>query len=177
MVEEAKGEFWKDIKPIEKVFKPDAAPETYVSKPADSDIKYFVPFTETVSSRPMWISPQQNMWSDILMATEAGLVNRHYHPHEVFAYTISGKWGYLEHDWTASAGDFIYESPGEAHTLVAFESDEPMKAMFVVKGPLIWLDDDGQEAGFFDVHDYIKMAREHYDKVGIGAGEIDKLIR
>jgi len=111
------------------------------------------------------------------MATEAGLVNRHYHPHEVFAYTISGKWGYLEHDWTASAGDFIYESPGEAHTLVAFESDEPMKAMFVVKGPLIWLDDDGQEAGFFDVHDYIKMAREHYDKVGIGAGEIDKLIR
>jgi len=37
------------------------------------------------------------------MAKGAGLVNRHYHPHEVFAYTISGKWGYLEHDWTATA--------------------------------------------------------------------------
>ena len=23
------------------------------------------------------------------------------------AYTISAKWGYLEHDWTATAGDFI----------------------------------------------------------------------
>jgi uncharacterized RmlC-like cupin family protein len=48
------------------------------------------------------------------MAKEAGLVNRHYHPHEVFAYTISGKWGYLEHDWTARAGDFVYETPGKA---------------------------------------------------------------
>ena len=44
------------------------------------------------------------------MAKSAGLVNRHYHPHEVFAYTISGKWGYLEHDWTATAGDFVYET-------------------------------------------------------------------
>jgi 2,4'-dihydroxyacetophenone dioxygenase len=25
------------------------------------------------------------------MAKSAGLVNLHYHPHEVFAYTISGK--------------------------------------------------------------------------------------
>ena len=46
----------------------------------------------------------------------AGLVNRHYHPQQVFAYTISGKWGYLEHDWVATAGDWIYEAPGEAHT-------------------------------------------------------------
>lgn len=43
-----------------------------------------------------------------------GLVNRHYHPHEVFAYTISGKWGYLERPWTATAGDFIYEPPAKA---------------------------------------------------------------
>ena len=41
-------------------------------------------------------------------------MNRHYHPQQVFAYTISGKWGYLEHDWTATAGDFVYETPGEA---------------------------------------------------------------
>src|SRR6266513_2025701 len=50
----------------------------------------------------------------------AGMVNRHYHPQQVFAYTISGKWGYLEHDWVATKGDWIYEAPGEAHTLVAF---------------------------------------------------------
>ena len=74
----------------------------------------------------------------------AGLVNRHYHPHEVFAYTISGKWGYLEHDWVAIAGDFIYETPGEAHTLVAHDHPDPMKVFFIVKGPLVWLDEKGE---------------------------------
>ena len=87
-------EFWRSLKPIEKVFQPDALPEVYMANAATDDERYYVPFTETVSSRPLWISPSQNKWCDILMAKAAGLVNRHYHPHEVFAYTISGKWGY-----------------------------------------------------------------------------------
>jgi 2,4'-dihydroxyacetophenone dioxygenase len=111
------------------------------------------------------------------MAKSAGLVNRHYHPHEVFAYTISGKWGYLEHDWTATAGDFIYETPGEAHTLVAYEHKDPMKVFFVVQGPLIWLDENGDSAGHFDVHDYIKLCRAHFEKVGLGADYVKTLFR
>ena len=110
-------EFWKDIPAISDVFKPDALPEAYIANAPTDDERYYVPFSDTVSSRPLWISPTQNKWADILYAKAAGLVNRHYHPHEVFAYTISGKWGYLEHDWIATAGDFVYESPGEGHTL------------------------------------------------------------
>ena len=98
MPERATVEFWKELTPIAKVFKPDALPESYVANAPTDDERYYVPITETVSSRPLWISPQRNQWCDILMAKGAGLVNRHYHPHEVFAYTISGKWGYLEHD-------------------------------------------------------------------------------
>ena len=103
-----------------------------------------MPLSETVGSRPLLIQPSQNRWCDILRSTGAGMVNRHYHPHQVFAYTISGKWGYLEHDWVATAGDFVYEAPGEAHTLVAYESDEPMLVHFNVTGPLIWLDEAGR---------------------------------
>ena len=95
----------------------------------------------------------------------------------MFAYTISGKWGYLEHDWVATAGDFVYETPGEAHTLVAYESDEPMQVHFKVKGPLIWLDENGDAEDFFDVHDYIDLCKEHYETVGLGAGMIDALLR
>lgn len=177
MAEKPTTEFWQNLKPIEQVFRPDAKEDVYMSAAADADERYFVPFTETVSSRPLWISPDQNKWCDILMATSAGLVNRHYHPHSVFAYTISGKWGYLEHDWTATAGDFIYESPGEGHTLVAYEHPDPMKVFFQVTGPLIWLDEDGEPDGFFDVHSYIAMCRAHYDKVGIGADYVDTLFR
>ncbi len=110
---------------------------------ADDEEKWYVPLTETVGTRPLLIVPSQNRWCDVLMAKGAGLVNRHYHPHAVFAYTISGKWSYLEHDWVATAGDFVYESPGEAHTLVAHESGEPMRVHFNVTGPLIWLDENG----------------------------------
>jgi 2,4'-dihydroxyacetophenone dioxygenase len=177
MPEKAATEFWKGLQPIATVFKPDALPESYIQNAPTDDINLYVPFNETIFSRPLWISPQQNRWCDILMAKSAGLVNRHYHPHEVFAYTISGKWGYLEHDWTATAGDFIYEAPGEGHTLVAYEHKDPMRVFFVVKGPLIWLDDEGEPNGFFDVHNYIALCRAHYEKVGLGSDYVDRLFR
>jgi 2,4'-dihydroxyacetophenone dioxygenase len=40
----------------------------------------------------------------------------------------------------ATAGDFVYETPGDGHTLVAYESGEPMLVHFKVHAPLIWLD-------------------------------------
>jgi 2,4'-dihydroxyacetophenone dioxygenase len=95
----------------------------------------------------------------------------------VFAYTISGKWGYLEHDWTATAGDFVYETPGEAHTLVAYDHPDPMKVFFVVTGPVVWLDENGDPTGTFDVHNYIAMCREYYEKIGLGADHVKKLFR
>ncbi|KQU91757.1 2,4-dihydroxyacetophenone dioxygenase [Variovorax sp. Root318D1] len=173
----AETEFWRGIPPIANVFKPDAKPEVHIPDAATDDLRYYVPFSETVSSRPLWISPSENRWADVLRSDKPGLVNRHYHPHEVFAYTISGKWGYLEHDWIATAGDFVYETPGEGHTLVSYEHADPMRVFFIVKGPLIWLDENGGSTGHFDVHDYIQMCREHYEKVGIGAAYVDTLFR
>ena len=52
-----------------------------------------------------------------------------------------------------------------------------MRVFFIVKGPLIWLDENGETTGYFDVHDYIELCRKHYDKVGLGSDMIDKLFR
>jgi 2,4'-dihydroxyacetophenone dioxygenase len=52
-----------------------------------------------------------------------------------------------------------------------------MRAFFVVKGPLIWLDEDGNADGYFDVHDYLALCREHYGKNGLGADYIESIIR
>ena len=60
-------EFWRDLKPITSVFKADARPEVYVADAPTEDERYYVPFTETVGSRPLWISPTQNRWCDILL--------------------------------------------------------------------------------------------------------------
>ena len=80
-------------------------------------------------------------------------------------------------EWTATAGDFVYETPGEGHTLVAYEHEQPMRVFFIVKGPLIWLDEQGEPDGYFDVHSYIAMCRAHYEKIGLGAAHIDTLFR
>lgn len=72
MPEAPKAEFWRDLKPISPVFKPDALPEAYIRNAPSDDEKLYVPFTETVSSRPLWISPAQNKWCDILMAKAPG---------------------------------------------------------------------------------------------------------
>ena len=115
-------EFWRDLKPIPNVFKSHALPR--------STCRTRRPTTSATTSRSPRRSARGRCSSSRARTAGAtscappgaGLVNRHYHPHQVFAYTISGKWGYLEHDWIATAGDFVYEAPGEAHTLVAHES-------------------------------------------------------
>ena len=76
-----------------------------------------------------------------------------------------------------TAGDFVYETPGEGHTLVVYESDEIMLVHFNVTGPLIWLDEDGEPNGFFDVHSYIALCKEHYEQAGIGAEYVESLFR
>jgi 2,4'-dihydroxyacetophenone dioxygenase len=177
MAETANREFWRDIKPIPVAFKPYAQNEAYVAGVPLGDERYFAPLSDSVGTRPLWISPGQNRWCDVLYAKGAGLVNRHYHPQQVFAFTISGKWGYLEHDWTATAGDFVYEAPGESHTLIAYETEEPMLVHFNVTGPLVWLDDRGEPTGTFDVFDYIQLCKAHYEKVGIGASYVESLFR
>jgi 2,4'-dihydroxyacetophenone dioxygenase len=61
--------------------------------------------------------------------------------------------------------------------LIAYDHEEPMKVFFQVKGPIIWLDEEGEANGYFDVHQYIKMCRDHYEKVGFGADYVTTLFR
>jgi quercetin dioxygenase-like cupin family protein len=69
---------------------------------------------------------------------------KHYHHGEVHAWTIEGTWGYLEYDWSATAGDYIYEPSGSIHTLaVPEDSGVPAVIQFVIEKGLDFLDDDG----------------------------------
>jgi len=78
-------EFWRELKPVAEVFRPGAVPEQYIHDAATYDERWYAPLSPTVGTRPLYISPTQNRWCDILFASAAGLVNRHYHPQQVFA--------------------------------------------------------------------------------------------
>ena len=155
----------------------DSPPELIVPNVIPTDERVWVPVDDNVWFRPLLFCVTRGYWMNLLKVRRAGVLSRHRHPLPVHGYVLKGKWRYLEHDWVATAGDWIYEAPGEAHTLVAYESPEPMRVTFNVTGPLIWLDENGQPEGHFDVFDYIELCKNHYEKVGIGAGYIDRLFR
>jgi hypothetical protein len=54
-----------------------------------------------------------------------------------------GAWRYLEHDWVAREGSFVYEPPGEIHTLVVDEAvgAAEMITFFNIHGAMIYVDD------------------------------------
>ncbi|MCP4435737.1 MAG: hypothetical protein GY812_09620 [Actinomycetia bacterium] len=70
---------------------------------------------------------------------------KHYHHGEVHAFTVSGKWGYLEYDWVAEAGDYIFEQTGTIHTLsVPEDATEPAVIQFVIEQGMDFYDENGE---------------------------------
>ena len=104
----------------------------------------------------------------------------HYHIGTVRGYTIRGHWRYLEHDWVAKPGTFIYEPAGEAHTLViTADSPEPALIFFVVEGGLIYLDKgvNGGFAAYEDGFTLLELTRKYYREVGRDVRQLDSLVR
>ena len=105
------------------------------------------------------------------------MLSRHRHPQPVHGYVIKGRWRYLEHDWEAREGGYVYEAPGETHTLVVDEGVEEMITLFQVNGVMLYVDPDGAVMGYEDVFTKIDLCRAHYTKVGLGADYVDQFIR
>ena len=77
---------------------------------------------------------------NLLRVRKSGVLSRHRHPQPVHGFVLKGSWHYLEHDWTATEGSYVYETPGETHTLVV-EADVPeMITLFQVNGAMIYVD-------------------------------------
>jgi hypothetical protein len=114
---------------------------------------------------------------NLLKVRKSGVLSRHRHPQPVHGYVIKGRWRYLEHDWEAREGGYVYEAPGETHTLVVDEGVEEMITLFQVNGVMLYVDPDGAVMGYEDVFTKIDLCRAHYTKVGLGADYVDQFIR
>lgn len=65
-------EFWRDIPAVESVFRKDAQPEVRIADATTDDERFSIPLSETVGSRPLWISVSQNRWGWALTAGSRG---------------------------------------------------------------------------------------------------------
>ena len=88
----------------------------------------------------------------------------HRHSGGVFAFTISGTWGYLESDFLSTAGSVVREPANTAHTLyVPADAQEAAVVIFFIDGSLVHYLPDGSIWGISDGHtqiaDYIALAQ------------------
>lgn len=140
------------------------------------DERLWVPNGPGRWSRPLCLNVSQGYWVHITKVTKAGVVSRHRHPAPVHGFVIEGKWRYLERDWVATAGSYLYEPPGDVHTLVVDEGDT-MKTLFHNTGALLYCDEKGKTIGSTDVFDRVKAARNHFEEVGLGTNFVKQFIR
>lgn len=157
---------------------PGIQPEIAIQAIPD-DERVWVPQAPDVSFRPLLLNTVTGSWCNLLRVRKSGVLSRHIHPSWVTGYVIKGAWRYLEHDWVAREGSFVYEPPGEIHTLVVDEAAgaQEMITFFNIHGAMVYVDEQGKHTGYEDVFTKIQMCRKHYVEVGLGAEYVDQFVR
>ena len=153
------------------------AADLVVAPVIPDDERIWVPQAPDVWFRPLLLSVSQGYWVNLLKVTRAGVLSRHRHTNPVHGYVLKGRWHYLEHDWTAEAGGYVYEPPGETHTLVVPEDCAEMITLFQVNGIMLYVDPDGNAVGYEDVFTKIALCRKHYAACGLGADYVERFVR
>lgn len=142
-----------------------------------NDERVWVPQADRVWFRPLMFNTVSGGWCNLLRVTRAGVLSRHRHPGPVHGYVIRGSWRYLEHDWVAREGMYVFEPPGETHTLVVDEGVDEMITIFTISGAMIYVDEQGAVTSYEDVHTKIEMCRRHYAAVGLGEDFVEQFVR
>lgn len=143
----------------------------------DGDERDWVPQSADVAFKPLLLSVSQGYYVNILRVRASGVLSRHRHSGPVHAFTLRGRWHYLEHDWVAGPGDYAFEPPGETHTLVVPDDVAEMATLFHVTGGYTYVDPYGRALGYEDVFTKLDNVRRHYERIGLGADYAARFVR
>lgn len=155
----------------------EALAEIVIGEAIPADERLWVPQAENVWFRPLCLNASQGYWMNLLRVRKSGVLSRHRHPQAVHGFVLKGRWKYLEHDWWATEGGYVFEPPGETHTLYVPEDVEEMITYFQVNGIMYYVDPWGKGNGYEDVFTKIEMCKKHFEDVGLGADYVNQFIR
>ncbi len=156
---------------------PLAASELFISQTDSEDERLWVPVSPIAAFRPMFLSVSQGYWISLTRVRGHGVISRHRHPGLVHGFTLKGSWRYREHDWVAQPGSYIFEPPGDVHTLIVDEGQAEMLTMFQIHGAMVYLDEADNITSVDDVFTRIEQCRAHFASVGLGADYVDQFVR
>jgi 2,4'-dihydroxyacetophenone dioxygenase len=131
----------------------------------------WVPQAPGVAFKPLRLSPKAGTWANLLRVESAGRVSRHRHLGAVQAWVLAGSWRYLEHDWIAHPGDYVFEGPGDVHTLVV-EPGAVMETLFVIDGPYEYVNDEGVVTGTESAESKLAAYRSYCQANGLEVAPI-----
>jgi 2,4'-dihydroxyacetophenone dioxygenase len=149
-------------------------PELVVNPVEDERI--WIELEPNVWFRPLFFDMNSGGHGEVLRVKRGGILSRHKHSTPVHGYVLKGEWRYLEHSWTAKAGGYVMEPPGEIHTLTV-DSDDEMQTVFFIQGPTLYLDESDRVTLIEDNFYLIETAQKHYEKVGLGKDFVNQFIR
>src|SRR5262249_51710536 len=147
---------------------PEALSDIFVKAAMPDDERLWVPLKEGVWSRPLCFNLGEGYWTHLLRIRRSGVFNRHRHGSPVHGFVLQGRWYYLEHDWVAEAGSYIFEPPGDTHTLVVPEDVDEMITYFHTTGTITFVDPEGNVTGIEDVFSRLKLVKDYFIKEGFG---------
>ena len=150
-------------------------PELVVPEPDDE--RMWIEIEPNVWFRPLFFDMNSGSHGEVLRVRKGGVLSRHRHPSPVHGYVLKGRWRYLEHTWVASEGSYVFEPPGEVHTLMVDDDCEEMQTLFIICGAVLYIDDSDAVVHVEDNVGLIELCREHFERVGLGVDFVDQFIR
>lgn len=142
-----------------------------------NDERMWIELEPNVFFRPLMFDMVTGAHCELLKVRRGGVLSRHRHTAAVHGFVIKGKWRYLEHSWEATQGSYVFEAPGEVHTLMVDEDVEEMITFFYAGGSLVYLDKDDNILLVEDNIQLVEMCREHFEKVGLGGDFVLNFVR
>lgn len=92
----------------------------------------------------------------------------HKHTGPVYAFTLSGAWGYRESEYLNTTGSYLYEPAGSIHTLYVPESNTEMTDVwFAIWGANLNMDADGNIDSVTDAESVLDFYRRACAEVGV----------
>ena len=136
----------------------------------------FTPYNEKVGIKLLHVDQSRGEMA-LLMRVPAGTyLGAHNHRGRVVLYTIKGGWRYMEHDWIAREGDFVYETAGSRHSFQG-EAGADAELFVLLDGSLEFLDEAGNVAAIEDWRTMLMRLDAHCKAHGIAVPELSEFPR
>ena len=147
--------------------------ETLHRSGADQPAVPFTPYSQDVTIKLLRVDPVSGQLCVILSAPGGTQLGTHRHYGSVVVYTMKGAWRYLEHDWVARAGDFVYETAGSSHTFVV-EPGETTEAFIIVEGALEFIDEQGNTIAIEDWRTMYPRYLDYCEQEGLQSADLTR---